>query len=541
MHVMMTTTTMALTAHEDADLVIASLSGNRDAFGQIVARYQSLICSLAYSATGSLAASEDLAQETFITAWKHLRHLRERNKLKAWLCGIARNRINNTLRREGREPLREAAPLETIAESPATEPLPPDQTISKEEAAILWRSLERIPELYREPLVLFYREHQSIETVAERLDLTEDAVKQRLARGRKLLQEQVLAFVEGALARTNPGRAFTLGVLAALPLAITSTAKAATLAAAAKGGAKAVGATGVLGVLLSPLLVLLGNYIPYRMGLAEARSEAERRGVKTLYRNALFGSLTLSFLLLAVLGLTLNHGLRATIRFSDAFSMWFGSFVVFYLLLLFGFAFAGLPRRRAQMRARLAEEHHGAFPPAAFEYCSKLSFLGLPLLNIRLGDRFDVLRGPVKGWIAVGNCAVGGVFAFGGVVAAPICIGGIALGLLSMGGMSIGAGVLGGLAAGGYAMGGIAVGWEAMGGCAFAWQAATGGFAFAHDFAVGYIAHAAQANNEAAYRFLTDGTFPRIAQFVMRHPFWLNLLWIAPLLIQWRLVARRKA
>lgn len=532
---------MALTAHDDADLVIASLSGNRDAFGQIVARYQSLICSLAYSATGSLAASEDLAQETFITAWKHLRHLRERNKLKAWLCGIARNRINNTLRREGREPLREAAPLETIAESPATEPLPPDQTISKEEAAILWRSLERIPELYREPFVLFYREHQSIETVAERLDLTEDAVKQRLSRGRKLLQEQVLAFVEGALARTNPGRAFTLGVLAALPLATTSTAKAATLAAAAKGGAKAVGATGVFGVLLSPLLVLLGNYIPYRMGLAEARSEAERRGVKTLYRNALFGSLALSFLLLAVLGLTLSQGLRATIRFSDAFSMWFGSFVVFYLLLLFGFAFAGLPRRRAQLRARLAEEHHGAFPPAAFEYCSKLNFLGLPLLNIRLGDRFDVLRGPVKGWIAVGNCAIGGLFAFGGVVAAPICIGGIALGLLSMGGMGIGAGVLGGLAAGGYAMGGFAVGWEAMGGCAFAWQAATGGFAFAHDFAAGYIAHAAQANNEAAYRFLADATFPRIAQFVMRHPFWLNLLWIAPLLIQWRLVARRKA
>jgi hypothetical protein len=200
-----------------------------------------------------------------------------------------------------------------------------------------------------------------------------------------------------------------------------------------------------------------------------------------------------------------------------------------------------MPRRRAQLRIRLAAEHHGEFPPAAFEYCSKLTFLGLPLLNIRLGDRFDVLRGPVKGWIAVGNCAVGGLFAFGGVVAAPICIGGIALGLFAMGGIVLGAGVLGALAAGGYAMGGMAVGWEAMGGCAFAWQAATGGFAFAHDFAAGYIAHAAQANNEAAYRFLADATFPRVAKFVMRHPFWLNLLWIAPLLIQWRLVARRKA
>jgi len=401
--------------------------------------------------------------------------------------------------------------------------------------------LARIPENYREPMVLFYREHQSVEAVATALELTEDAVKQRLARGRKLLQEQVLAFVEGALERTNPGRAFTLGVLAALPLALSSTAKAATLAVAAKGGAKAIGATGLLGVLLSPLLVLLGNYIPYRMGLAEARSEEERRGVKALFRTALFGSLALSFVLLAVLWFTLDVSVRARIHFGYAISTGFAGFVVFYLLLLFGFAFAGMPRRRALLRTRLADENHGQFPPAAFEYCSKLIVLGLPLINVRLGDRFDVLRGPVKGWIAVGNCAVGGLFAFGGVVAAPICIGGIALGMFALGGIAMGVGVLGALASGGYAMGGIAVGWEAMGGCALGWHSATGSFAFAHDFAVGYIAHATQSNNDAAYRFLADATFPRIAKFVTRHPIWLNLLWIAPLLIQWRLVARRKA
>ncbi len=541
MRVMMTTQTMAAFTPDDAELVAGTLSGDRNAFSKIVARYQSLICSLAYSATGSLSQSEDLAQETFIAAWKHLRHLRERHKLKAWLCGIARNRINNCLRREGREPLREAESLESLHEASAAEPLPHDHAISKEEETILWRSLERLPQTYREPLVLFYREHQSIENVAAALDLTEDTVKQRLSRGRKLLAEEVALFVEGALARTNPGKAFTLGVLAALPLAMTSTAKAATLAAAAKGGAKAVGATGLLGVLLSPLLVLLGNYIPYRMGLAEARSEEERRGVKALFRNALFGSLALSFGLLAVLWFTLDENIRARIHFGDAISTWFGGLVVFYLMLLFGFALAGMPRRRAQLRARLAEEHQGEFPPAAFEYCSKLTFLGLPLLNVRLGDRFDALRGPVKGWIAVGNCAVGGLFAFGGVVAAPIGIGGIALGLFSMGGIAVGAAVLGGLAAGGYAMGGVAAGWEAMGGIALGWHTATGSFAFAHDFAAGYIAHALQANNDAAYRFIGDSTFPRVGRFLMRHPFWLNLMWIAPLLVQWRLVARRKA
>ena len=148
---------MSRPAPDDTELVLASLSGNRDAFGQIVIRYQSLICSLAYSATGSLGESEDLAQETFITAWKHLRQLRERHKLRAWLCGIARNRINSTLRREGREPAHAGESLEAVAESVSVEPLPDDQTISKEEETILWRSLARISEVYREPLVLFYR------------------------------------------------------------------------------------------------------------------------------------------------------------------------------------------------------------------------------------------------------------------------------------------------------------------------------------------------------------------------------------------------
>ena len=91
--------------------------------------------------------------------------------------------------------------------------------------AILWRSLERLPQIYREPLVLFYREHQSIEAVAHDLELSEEAVKQRLSRGRKLLQEQFLAFVAGALKQTSPGKTFTIGVLASLPL-VAVTAKA---------------------------------------------------------------------------------------------------------------------------------------------------------------------------------------------------------------------------------------------------------------------------------------------------------------------------
>ena len=111
-------------ASEDAELVNASLAGHREAFGQIVSRYQSLICSLAYSATGSLSQSEDLAQDTFLTAWKQLAELREPPKLRAWLCGIARNLINNSLRAQGKEPSHRAEPLDEIGELHSPEHCP---------------------------------------------------------------------------------------------------------------------------------------------------------------------------------------------------------------------------------------------------------------------------------------------------------------------------------------------------------------------------------------------------------------------------------
>ena len=260
----------------DANLVAESLLGNKEAFGIIVARYQTLICSLAYSGTGNLSHSEDLAQETFLAAWKQLSTLREPHKLRPWLCGIARNLTGVALRKQGREPVHAAQSLDVARESPSRESPPPEQVITKEEQSILWRSLERIPDIYREPLVLFYREHQSIQAVAEKLDLTEDAVKQRLSRGRKMLHAQVLAFVEGALERTSPGRAFTLAVVAGLPAAATS-AKAATVGAGlASGGAAA---KGVLTVgSLGGLLAVLGSaYVSLRAQAGDFKSPRERQ------------------------------------------------------------------------------------------------------------------------------------------------------------------------------------------------------------------------------------------------------------------------
>ncbi len=265
----------------DAELVGLCLSGDHDAFGRIVERYQSLVCALAYSACGDLARSEDLAQETFIAAWRQLAALKEPAKLKYWLCGIVRNLIHNSVRAQTRNPLATAVALEDeVAAGPEWE-APSDEAMSKEEQTILWRVLETLPRSYRDPLVLFYRSGDSTAEVADALELSEEAVRQRLSRGRAMLNERVTRLVESGLRRSNPTKAFAVAVLAALPLASAQAGVASGVAATAKGSGALKTATG-----FGAFVVALVNIVPVLSGFVglwghveNTRTRRERRFV----------------------------------------------------------------------------------------------------------------------------------------------------------------------------------------------------------------------------------------------------------------------
>ncbi len=521
----------------DANLVTESLKGNREAFGHIVARYQTLLCSLAYSATGSFSQSQDLSQETFVVAWQQLSALHEPGKLRAWLCGILKNRIYKTWRRQGHEPAYGTESLDVAHEFPSTERPPSDQAVSREEEAILWRSLEKIPEAYREPLVLFYREHQSVEAVAANLELSEDAVKQRLSRGRKLLHEQVLSLVEGTLERTNPGKVFTLAVLASLP-AMTLSAKAATLGAtAAKGSAaaKTAGMMGVLGAIFTPLIVIFGSWAGYRQAMNEAHTDTERGYIKRAFQKALVIALGLSAIGAAPLWYATRSQHDLVLFGSLLFAMTLG---IYFVAILSLFA-ASIPHRRVFLAQLLAERYGGQFPPAAFEYRSAWSLFGLPLVHIRIGDRFDVMRPPVKAWFAIGSSyAIGVIFASGGIAVAPICFGGIGIGIVSYAGIALGIFSAGPVCLGVWAFGALAMGWQVSCGCGIAWNALSGGVGIAHDFAIGGIVQAAQANTEIAKQFFQQAPYFRFAQWVSHYNLW--MIWIVPVVLQSWIVRRAR-
>lgn len=486
----------------DAELVAATLAGDRRAFGLIVERYQRLLCSLAYSATGELSRSEDLAQEAFVDAWRQLAELREPEKLRAWLCGILRHKVSRMRRSDGREPVSRADSLEAAEELEADDQPVADHAMQREEEALMWSALERVPETYREPLILYYREHRSIEHVAAALDLTEDAVKQRLSRGRKVLQEQVLAFVEGALARSTPGRLFTIATLASLPNLAAPSAQAAVVGTGAglvaKGGSLAKGT--LLATLIASWSGVINTVLVLRASLDQSRTPRERRAVVKVTIGMFFGALAY----LGVLWL-LREG---------AWRWWEQrlAFAAVTQVLVIGFIVAWpvgvLGMMRSMRRLRTAERlaHPELFRAerdqvgsAAGEYRSRLTLAGVPLVHLRFSWA-EAGQPPVFGWVAGGDRAYGLLCAWGGYAVAPLSVGSIAVGLIAIGNLSVGLFSFGTVALGWLAIGCAAVGYQA-----FAWLSAlgwhtaqSGGFGLAWDAVRAPVGFAASVNEAAA-------------------------------------------
>lgn len=217
----------------DADLVCSARRGDKRGFIEIVARHQAMVTGIALGILKDFAASEDAAQEAFLTAWRKIHDLQEPDRLRPWLAQIARNAALGYLRRQ-----KPGEPLDEYQSLPDDSPAPDSIAASEEEAALVREALEKLPENFRLPLILYYREGQSVRAVAETLCLSEDAVKQRLARGREMLRDRVAGVIETVLKKTSPSAVFTMTVAAAIgaltsPTIVAGAAFAATAATAA--------------------------------------------------------------------------------------------------------------------------------------------------------------------------------------------------------------------------------------------------------------------------------------------------------------------
>lgn len=230
---------------QEMKLLRAAMGGDTAAFEQIVVQYQSLVCAITFSGTGRVDVSEELAQETFISAWKNLRQLTDTSGFRSWLCTIARNRVHSYYRKKKTVPLDPANMAELSDETPT----PSDHLIRQEEHVMLEQALMQIPAEYREPLVMYYRQEKSTREVAVGMGLNESTVRTRLHRARQMLREEIAARLERTLEQSAPGKAFTKAVMVAVGGAAIGMSGSAEAASATANAAGTGGSTGIAAVM----------------------------------------------------------------------------------------------------------------------------------------------------------------------------------------------------------------------------------------------------------------------------------------------------
>jgi RNA polymerase sigma-70 factor, ECF subfamily len=154
---------------------------HKQAFERLLDLYEVKVFRMAIMYMKDPGRAEEVTQDIFLKLWQVLPTYDGRAAVSTWLYTIARNTCLSALRSEAH---RKTQPLHSIAEPPST-----DATASAhvQKRIELTQCLERLPELQREAITLFYLQEKSIKEVVEMLDLPEGTVKSHLHRARLAL------------------------------------------------------------------------------------------------------------------------------------------------------------------------------------------------------------------------------------------------------------------------------------------------------------------------------------------------------------------
>ncbi|MGC8659472.1 MAG: sigma-70 family RNA polymerase sigma factor [Desulfomonilaceae bacterium] len=184
---------------EDEELVRRCAGGDREAFNDLVLKYQKKVFSVAYRFVGDAEEANDLAQEIFTAAYQNLKSFRGDSKFSTWLFQIATNRGKNRfkyLKRRGFF-MNKGSSENDDEGDPGNRSLP-DQTANPEELLsgnqIRKAVIEAINELepdHKEIVILRDIEGLSYDEIARILNLPEGTTKSRLHRARMVVKEKL--------------------------------------------------------------------------------------------------------------------------------------------------------------------------------------------------------------------------------------------------------------------------------------------------------------------------------------------------------------
>jgi RNA polymerase sigma-70 factor (ECF subfamily) len=175
-------------------------NGDREEFARLVETYSPLIYHLGLKMLNNPQDAEDILQETFIKAYRHISGFDGRSNISTWLYRIASNEALMLIRRKRPQSISFEEP--SIIETEPQEPLqivdwcclPEEEFLSAESRTRLDEAVNRLPPSLRVTFILRDIEGLSTRETAEVLDISEVAVKTRLSRARLRLREDLSAY-----------------------------------------------------------------------------------------------------------------------------------------------------------------------------------------------------------------------------------------------------------------------------------------------------------------------------------------------------------
>jgi RNA polymerase sigma-70 factor (ECF subfamily) len=174
-------------------------------FEEIVAKYTKKIFNLILRQIGDREEAEDLTQETFLNAYKSFPTFRGECKIHTWLCQIALNQCKNRFRQRDRRRTMEGPSLDAPASSqeegirpfeiPDWEQSPQEVLFRNEMYRYVLKAIQSLPDEYRTVIVLCDLQQMSYQEIAQITELSLEAVKTRIHRGRLMLRRKVDAYL----------------------------------------------------------------------------------------------------------------------------------------------------------------------------------------------------------------------------------------------------------------------------------------------------------------------------------------------------------
>jgi len=192
----------------DEALVTRSRAGDRDAFEQLVRRTARLVYSRQYLETRDAHRAEDLAQETFLVAWRSIGQVEDPKGFRTWLLSVARTVATDDHRRRNRKKRKSATDLPPFSPAahggssrggsshgresvPDPSPTPGESAEREESRRRVTEALKALPDEYGLPLTLRYIAGADYDTIGQQLGLTNGSLRGLLSRGLAKLREKL--------------------------------------------------------------------------------------------------------------------------------------------------------------------------------------------------------------------------------------------------------------------------------------------------------------------------------------------------------------